>query len=60
LLLVYNVGFVLPLIAVLIAAWRGTGSDRLARCARRHFVASKLALAGLLVALAAWLVFGPR
>lgn len=60
LLTVYNIGFVAPLVVILILAWRGVTSERVAGWARRHLVAGKLALAGLLVALAALLLAAPR
>ncbi|MBI5830772.1 MAG: hypothetical protein HZB16_00490 [Armatimonadetes bacterium] len=56
LLLTYNVGFVLPLAAVVGLTLLGVGSGRVAALARRHLAAAKLALALLLVGLAALLV----
>ncbi|MBI2298740.1 MAG: hypothetical protein HYU66_07295 [Armatimonadetes bacterium] len=56
----YNLGFVAPLLAVLLLAWRGVTSERMAAWARRHVVSGKLALAVLLAALGAWLLAAPR
>lgn len=57
LLLTYNAGFVLPLVAVVALALRGLGSDRLAAFARRHLALAKCGLALLLVCLAVLLVW---
>lgn len=54
-LVLYNVLFVLPLIVVFVLAWRGAKSDRIARFARDNVAPTKLALAVLFLALAAWL-----
>jgi cytochrome c biogenesis protein CcdA len=56
LLAVYNLGFVLPLVAVIVLAYRGLSSERLGQWARRHLVAMKLLLAVFLGALALWLL----
>ncbi len=53
LLAVYNVGFILPLAAVFVVAWRGVGSRRLTALAQRHTAAVKLALAVVFAGLAA-------
>ncbi len=56
LLAVYCTGFVVPLVAVVVLAVRGVSSEALAAWARRHLVAAKLGLAGLLVVLAGLLL----
>ncbi|MBI5833823.1 MAG: hypothetical protein HZB16_16140 [Armatimonadetes bacterium] len=56
LLLAYNVGFVVPLLVVLSATWRGTGSARAAAWAKAHLGSAKLALALLMAGLAVWLL----
>jgi cytochrome c biogenesis protein CcdA len=56
LLAAYNLGFVVPLMAVIVLAYRGLSSDRLAQWARRHLAAMKLLLAAFLAALALWLL----
>jgi hypothetical protein len=58
LLLVYNVCFVAPLLAVLGLSFAGVGSDKLAAAARRHLSAVKLVMAVLLAGLAWWLLAG--
>lgn len=52
LLLSYNLGFVLPLLAVTGLAIGGVGSAALAGFARRHLAGCKLALAAMLIGLA--------
>ena len=51
-LLLYNLGFILPLGAVFLLAWLGVASQRLAELARRSLAAVKLALAVLFLGLA--------
>ena len=55
-LLLYNVMFILPLLAIMLVAYFGVGSDRLGRFLRRHLAAFKLALATLFAALGALLL----
>lgn len=55
LLLLYNVLFVLPLIAVFLAVFYGMTSEHLASFARRYTWLTKLALAAIFFAMAAWL-----
>jgi cytochrome c biogenesis protein CcdA len=52
----YNLGFVLPLLAVLALTARGLAAERLAHFARRHLALAKTALALLLTSLALWLL----
>jgi len=52
LLVVYNVGFILPLAAVFVLAWRGVSSRRLTELAQTHLGAVKLALAVVFAGLA--------
>ena len=52
LLLLYNLGFILPLLAVFALAYFGVGSQKLARVFQRHMVWVKIALAGVFVLLA--------
>ncbi|OHD24819.1 MAG: hypothetical protein A2064_12810 [Spirochaetes bacterium GWB1_66_5] len=51
-LLLYNLGFILPLGAVFLLAWLGVASQRLAAFARRSLAGVKLALAVLFLGLA--------
>ena len=51
-LLLYNLGFILPLGAVFLLTYLGVGSQRLAAFARRSLGAAKLALAVLFLGLA--------
>ena len=51
-LLLYNLGFILPLGAVFLLAYLGVGSQRLAGFARRSLAAAQLALAVLFLGLA--------
>ncbi len=51
-LLLYNLGFILPLAAVFLLAYRGVASQRLAGFARRSLAGVKLALAALFLGLA--------
>lgn len=39
---VYNLGFIVPLIIVFIAAWKGTGSEKMARWFKKNLAAVKL------------------
>ncbi len=55
-LLLYNVLFVLPLVAVFLLAYWGTSSERLGRFINQRTGAIKLATAGLFVLLGAWMV----
>jgi HEAT repeat protein/glutaredoxin len=60
LLVVYNIAFVLPLVAVFVLAYRGLRSDALLRALNRHAATVKFATAGLfafLFALIAWQVW---
>jgi cytochrome c biogenesis protein CcdA len=51
-LLLYNLGFILPLAAVFLLSWRGVTSQRLAGFVRRSLAGVKLALAALFLGLA--------
>jgi cytochrome c biogenesis protein CcdA len=51
-LLLYNLGFILPLGAVFLLAYLGVGSQRLSAFARRSLAGVKLALAALFLGLA--------
>jgi cytochrome c biogenesis protein CcdA len=53
LLTVYNIGFILPLVAIFLLITFGTGSDRIARAFREKGAAAKLVLAGVFVLLTA-------
>ncbi|TEU15739.1 MAG: hypothetical protein E3J21_12455 [Anaerolineales bacterium] len=55
-LLLYNLVFVLPLMAVFLLAYFGTTSQQLAQFINRQAATIKLATAGLFVLLAGWLV----
>jgi len=50
-LVLYNVMFILPLVAVLVVAWFGVKSDALARLMQRHLAVVKLGMAVLFVGL---------
>ncbi|MFA6133747.1 MAG: hypothetical protein WC869_06995 [Phycisphaerae bacterium] len=50
-LILYNVMFILPLVAILIASYWFTGSDRLGRLMQRHLGAAKFLLAALFLGL---------
>ncbi len=52
-LLLYNTLFILPLVLALVLAYQGTRTERFVRWSRKNVVPSKLALAGLFIALAA-------
>jgi cytochrome c biogenesis protein CcdA len=52
LLLLYNLGFILPLAVVFSLAWWGVASQRLASFARRSLAGVKLTLAALFLGLA--------
>lgn len=53
-LLLYNIAFVLPLIAIFVLAWLGMKSDTLIRLQKKHTAAVRFATALLFVAL--WVV----
>jgi cytochrome c biogenesis protein CcdA len=55
-LVLYNLVFVLPLVAVFLLAYFGTTSQQLAQLINRQAATIKLATAGLFVLLAGWLV----
>ncbi len=52
LLLLYNVAFIVPLLAVTILAYYGVGANALAKWARNHVFATKLAMTVLFLAMA--------
>ncbi len=54
-LLVYNLCFILPLVAIFIAVLFGLTSERLTSFFRRHIAATKFAMAGLFAALFAFM-----
>ncbi len=54
-LLLYNVLFILPLMAVFIAAYVGISSEAIANAARKRVWLTKLALGVVFIALAGWL-----
>lgn len=56
LLAFYNLGFVMPLLAILAMTYQGVTSESLAAAAKRHVVPAKLALAALLGVLGVALV----
>ena len=45
LLALYNVAFIVPLLAVFLAAFFGLGSERLKDCASKHVLPAKLLMA---------------
>ena len=51
LLLLYNVAFIVPLVAVTILAYYGVGANALAKWAREHVFATKVAMAVLFLAM---------
>ncbi len=53
-LLAYNVAFILPLLGVTLAAYLGTGAETLANWAKRHLLATKVAMTLLFLAMAAY------
>jgi hypothetical protein len=53
LLLLYNLMFIAPLVALFILVWRGLGTPRLLAWSRRHVVPAKILLGLLFLALAA-------
>jgi cytochrome c biogenesis protein CcdA len=57
-LVLYNLAFVLPLIAVFGLAYFGTTSEQLGRFIHRRTAAVKLATGVLFVILAGWLIYG--
>jgi cytochrome c biogenesis protein CcdA len=56
LLLLYNLMFVLPLVAIFLAAYWGVSTRRLAQLAARHTASAKLAMSLLFVGFTAYLV----
>jgi cytochrome c biogenesis protein CcdA len=56
-LLLYNIAFVLPLIAVFALAYFGTTSEQFGVVLRKHAAKVKLATVFLFLALAAWLIY---
>ena len=61
LLLLYNLAFILPLVAVTVLAYFGVGAKALAAAARNHVFATKIFMAILFLLLAAvmaWLALG--
>ena len=50
-LLLYNVAFILPLVVIMLLAYLGVRSERLARIARRHLGLMKFAMAGVFAGL---------
>lgn len=56
-LIIYNVGFVVPLIVVFLLACLGTSSQRMAAFVNRHTATVKLMTALLFLALTGWLVW---
>ncbi len=60
LLTLYNLGFVAPLVVILVLTYRGVTSQSMAAAARRHLVPAKLALAVLLASLGAYLLVVAR
>ena len=52
LLLLYNLAFILPLVAVTILAYYGVGANELAKWARNHVFATKVAMAALFLMMA--------
>lgn len=59
-LLLYNVAFILPLIAVFVLAWRGMTSDALIRFQQNHTAGVKTALGCLFLLLFLMLVWSGR
>jgi len=56
-LLLYNLMFILPLVVVFILAFRGTTSKQLTRFLQARAATVKLAMSGLFLALAGWLLY---
>ncbi len=53
LLLLYNLAFIVPLLAVTLLAYYGVGAQALSKWAKNHLFATKIAMAALFLALAA-------
>lgn len=56
-LLLYNVMFILPLVAIFLTVYFGTSSEQLIEWMQKHSAAVKLGMAVLFVLLAVWLVY---
>lgn len=56
-LLLYNAAFILPLILVTVAAYAGTGANRLAAYAKKHVLTTKIAMAILFLAMAVMMLW---
>ena len=57
LLLVYNLAFIIPLVAVTFLAYFGVGAQALAKWARNHVLLTKVLMAALFLALAGLMVW---
>ncbi|MCQ2397166.1 MAG: hypothetical protein MJ106_05670 [Lentisphaeria bacterium] len=57
LLLVYNLAFIIPLVAVTFLAYYGVGAQALAKWARNHVLVTKIFMAALFLALAGLMVW---
>lgn len=57
LLLVYNLGFILPLIGVFIITYTGISSKKITKLFQKHMGIVKLLLAALFIALAVYMIF---
>ena len=55
-LTIYNIGFIAPLLGILVLTYQGVTSESLAAAAKRHLIPAKLALAALLGALGVYLL----
>ena len=56
-LLIYNIAFILPLVIIILLAWRGLTSDRLMTFFRHHVAFVKFANAALFAVLFAFFIF---
>ena len=56
-LIVYNLAFVTPLVAVFVAAYTGTSSRQMGTWLQRHTATVKLATAVIFVGIGVWLVY---
>ncbi len=56
-LLLYNLAFILPMVAVLILAFLGASSERLGLLLNRHIAPIKLVTAFIFLALGGWLAY---
>ena len=56
-LLLYNLAYIVPLVAIFILAYLGTSSHQFARFVDRHTATIKLATALLFLVLAGWLIY---